>query len=175
MVVVVMGVSGCGKSTIGALLAARLGCPFLDADEFHPPANVAKMAAGTPLTDEDREPWLRLLNEKLRSSPDAVLACSALKERYRRTLAEGLAGCRFVHLRGSRELIAARLAARRHRYMPASLLDSQFAALEAPTDAIDVDIAASTGHCVETIAARLAAAQGPSPASATVAAGRTPG
>lgn len=150
-----MGVSGCGKSTIGALLAERLRFPFLDADEFHPPANVAKMAAGTPLTDEDRRPWLELLNERLRALPDAVLACSALKERYRQTLAKGIADCRFVHLRGSRELIAARLAARRHRYMPASLLDSQFAALEAPADAITLDIGQVPDACVACALAAL--------------------
>ncbi len=155
MIVIVMGVSGCGKSAIGAMLAGRLDLPFLDADEFHPPENVAKMAAGTPLTDADRQPWLELLNGKLRALPDAVLACSALKESYRRTLAQGVSDCRFVHLTGSPELIRARLAERRHRYMPASLLESQFAALEAPADAIDVDIAQPPEHCVEQAIARL--------------------
>lgn len=150
-----MGVSGCGKSTIGAPLAARLGVPFLDADEFHPPENVAKMAAGTPLTDADRRPWLALLNARLREQRSAVLACSALKESYRRALAEGLTDCRFVHLRGSIELIRARLAARRHRYMPASLLESQFAALEPPRDAIDVDVGRSVEDCLAEIQARL--------------------
>ena len=156
MIVVVMGVSGSGKSTVGPLLAAHLGCPFLDADEFHPPANVAKMAAGTPLTDADRQPWLELLNGKLRGQENAVLACSALKESYRRILAQGLADCRFVHLRGSIELIRARLAERRHRYMPASLLESQFAALEPPAGAIEVDISKDAPQCVQAIAARLA-------------------
>jgi gluconokinase len=155
MIVVVMGVSGCGKSTIGEALAVRLGVPFLDADEFHPPANVAKMAAGTPLDDDDRAPWLALLNEKLRREKNAVLACSALKEKYRKALAKDLPDCRFVHLRGDKALIAARLAERRHRYMPASLLDSQFATLEAPADAIDVDIAEPPERCVEKTIARL--------------------
>ena len=155
MIVVVMGVSGCGKSTVGQLLASRLQVPFLDADAFHPPANVAKMAAGTPLTDEDRRPWLEFLNRKLLEHKDAVLACSALKERYRQALARGVADCRFAHLRGSLELIRARLAERKHRYMPASLLESQFAALEPPRDAIDVDIAQPPEHCVEAILARL--------------------
>ena len=155
-----MGVSGCGKSTVGRLLAARLGLPFLDADEYHPPENVAKMAAGVPLGDADRWPWLERLNAELaaadRSGPGAVLACSALKAAYRDVLRRGLPACRFVHLRGSRELIAARLAERRHRYMPASLLDSQFAALEPPGDAIDIDVAQAPQACVEQALAALA-------------------
>jgi carbohydrate kinase (thermoresistant glucokinase family) len=175
MIVVVMGVSGSGKSTLGKLLADRLGLPFLDADEFHPPENVAKMAAGTPLTDEDRWPWLARLNAELRKMERAVLACSALKESYRRALTQGLADCRIVHLRGGIELIRARLQARRHRYMPASLLESQFATLEPPADAIDVDIAASTEACLATIAARLAPAPAPAPSGARSAGGRTPG
>ena len=150
-----MGVSGSGKSTIGEPLARRLGWPFLDADEFHPPGNVAKMAAGVPLTDADRWPWLALLNAKLKSEKNAVLACSALKQSYRDALATGLADCRFVHLRGNIELIRARLAERQHRYMPASLLDSQFATLEPPRDAIEVDIAEPPGRCVDRIIARL--------------------
>jgi len=155
MIVIVMGVSGCGKSTIGQPLAERLGYPFFDADEFHPPANVAKMAAGIPLTDADRQPWLELLNAKLRAHDNAVLACSALKESYRRTLSQGLADCRFVHLRGSLELIRARLAERKHRYMPASLLESQFAALEPPERAIYIDIAQAPEACAREIEARL--------------------
>ena len=150
-----MGVSGCGKSTVGQLLAARLGCPFLDADEFHPPQNVAKMAAGTPLTDADRQPWLELLNGKLRGLGNAVLACSALKESYRKILAQGLGDCRFVHLRGSIELIRARLAERKHRYMPASLLESQLATLEPPVGALAVDIAHPPAQCVEDVCAAL--------------------
>jgi gluconokinase len=155
MIVVVMGVSGCGKSTIGQLVADRLGYAFLDADEFHPPDNVAKMAAGTPLTDADRQPWLELLNAKLRAQDNAVLACSALKESYRQTLSKDLANCRIVHLRGSIELIRSRLAERKHRYMPASLLDSQFATLEPPAGALVVDIAQPPARCVETIVASL--------------------
>ena len=169
-----MGVSGCGKSTIGQQLATRLRVPFLDADEFHPPANVTKMAAGTPLTDADRRPWLELLNAKLRAGKDAVLACSALKESYRQALSRGLDDCRFVHLKGSVELIRNRLAERKHRYMPASLLDSQFATLEPPLHAIEVDIAASIEDCVATIAARLAPAPAPAPSPATSAGRRTP-
>lgn len=155
MIVIVMGVSGCGKSTIGQLLADGLGYPFVDADELHPPGNVAKMAAGTPLTDADRRPWLELLNKKLRGHENAVLACSALKESYRQILSQGLAECRFVHLRGSMELIRARMEKRQHRFMPASLLESQFATLEPPAGALAVDIAQPPAQCVEEIAAAL--------------------
>jgi len=155
MIVIVMGVSGCGKSTIGRQLADQLGYPFLDADELHPPGNVAKMAAGTPLTDADRKPWLELLNAKLRGQENAVLACSALKESYRQLLSTGLADCRFVHLRGSVELIRARLEKRQHRFMPASLLESQFATLEPPAGALAVDIARPPAQCVADIVAAL--------------------
>jgi gluconokinase len=155
VILIVMGVSGSGKSTIGAPLAARLGYPFYDADEFHPPENVAKMASGVPLTDADRWPWLALLNSKLKCEANSVLACSALKQSYRDALAQGLADCRFVHLRGSIELIGSRLAERKHRYMPASLLESQFAALEPPRDAIEVDIAQAPERCVDEIVAAL--------------------
>ena len=157
MIVVVMGVSGAGKSTIGKLLAERLGVPFLDADEYHPPENVAKMAAGTPLNDADRWPWLELLNGKLIEQKNAVLACSALKEVYRQRLSQGIADCRFVYLRGSLELIRSRLAERKHRYMPASLLESQFATIEPPSDAIAIDISAGIADCVEAISLALAA------------------
>jgi carbohydrate kinase (thermoresistant glucokinase family) len=155
MIVVVMGVSGCGKSTIGQLLASRLNCPFLDADEFHPPENVAKMATGTPLTDADRRPWLELLNGKLLAHKNAVLACSALKESYRKILSKERDDCRFVHLRGSIELIRSRLAERKHRYMPASLLESQFATLESPSNSIDVNISLLPDQCVEAVLREL--------------------
>jgi gluconokinase len=150
-----MGVSGSGKSTIGALLAARLGWKFFDADEYHPPANVEKMKAGIPLDDDDRTPWLSRLNNILRNERHAVLACSALKEAYRERLTDGIPESRIVFLKGEKRLIQVRLAARQHKYMPASLLDSQFAALEPPADAIAVDIAQDPMACVEVIAERL--------------------
>jgi carbohydrate kinase (thermoresistant glucokinase family) len=164
MIVVVMGVTGCGKSTVGAALAGRLGWRFLDADDFHPPANVAKMAAGTPLADEDRWPWLDRLASELRTieaaGGNAVLACSALKEAYRSRL--GTAGnVRFVHLAGDQATIASRLAERKHRYMPASLLASQFAALEHPANAVEVDVRLPVERQVDDICTALAVAHQP--------------
>jgi gluconokinase len=155
VIVLVMGVSGAGKTTLGAMLAERLESEFIDADEHHPQENVTKMAAGTPLDDEDRWPWLDRLNEILRAKGNAVLACSALKAAYRERLLRGVAEHRIVYLRGTPELIAARLAARRHRYMPASLLASQFAILEPPGTAIAVDVDCEPRECVEHIVARL--------------------
>jgi gluconokinase len=160
LAVVVMGVSGCGKTAVGSRLAQRLGARFIDADDLHPAANVEKMRAGIALDDADRAPWLALLNACLRECVAAgepvVLACSALKQRYRDTLAAGVPGLRFVHLAGSREVIASRLAGRRHRYMPATLLDSQFATLEPPADAIVIDVAKPLDDIVEAAAAALA-------------------
>ncbi len=157
MIVVVMGVTGAGKTTVGRLLARALGCDFLDADDFHPDANVAKMRAGEPLTDDDRAPWLARLNEVLREhaarSAGVVLACSALKARYRDRLVAGLPGSRLVYLRGTKALIAARLEARRGHYMKPTLLDSQFAALEEPDGAIVADV----GPAPEAIAAAILA------------------
>ena len=150
-----MGVSGAGKSTIGALLAARLGWRFLDADEYHPPENVARMRAGTPLTDQDRWPWLDRLNSMLKKETNAVLACSALKQAYRDRLTDGLPDCKIAFLRGDIDLIRSRMHQRQHKYMPASLLDSQFATLEPPAGAIEVDIGAPPEACVEAIATRL--------------------
>lgn len=155
MILLVMGVSGSGKSTVGERLAQRLGWKFIDADEHHPPANVAKMAAGTALTDEDRWPWLQKLNGLLKRETDAVLACSALKESYRQRLADGVRDFRVVYLKGSLELLRQRVAGRKHRYMPGSLLDSQLAALEPPAGAVEVDVAAPPEACVERILAVL--------------------
>jgi gluconokinase len=142
---IVMGVSGCGKSFIGAKVAQALGCVFEDGDDFHPASNIEKMASGTPLTDDDRWPWLDVLREHivLNQSQTAcyVLACSALKQSYRDRLrgddsSETLA---FVYLEGSKELIRQRMEARDH-FMPPALLDSQFATLEKPGDGIAIDI-----------------------------------
>lgn len=143
VMLVVMGVSGSGKSTVGEALASSLGWRFLDADSFHPPANVAKMKAGIPLTDDDRWPWLDRLADEMRSilarGESAVLACSALKASYRERLARA-GDVRFVYLEGDKATIGARIAARDHQYMPASLLDSQFATLEPPVEALAVDV-----------------------------------
>ena len=159
MIVIVMGVSGVGKTTIGTRLAASLGWRFIDADELHPPENVAKMAGGTPLTDEDRWPWLDRLNALLReaeaSGESAVLACSALREAYRRRLTQGLAAPRIVYLHADKALIAARIAQRQHRYMPTSLLASQFATLEPPADALSVDVSGSLESSVDAVAKGL--------------------
>jgi len=158
MIAVVMGVSGSGKSTTGAALARALGWPFVEGDDLHPPENVAKMAAGIPLTDDDRWPWLDRIVDDLRAlsktNRDIVVACSALKQRYRDRLASA-GDVRFVHLHGDRETIAARLATRHHRYMPATLLDSQFATLELPADAIVVDIRDDVDTQVRKIIAAL--------------------
>lgn len=151
MIVVLMGVSGAGKTTIGQRLARRLAWAFIDADDYHPSANVAKMAAGVALSDEDRWPWLDALNRRLHEERDAIVACSALKQSYRDRLLAGIADARVVFLHGSRALIAERLAERKHRYMPASLLESQFATLEPPGEAINIDVADEPAACVEAI------------------------
>ena len=154
MIVVVMGVSGSGKTKIGRTLAASLGWPFYDADDLHPPANVAKMSAGIPLTDDDRWPWLdRIVDELTHAGAggNAVLACSALRQVYRDRLARA-GDVRFVYLKGDLATIAARLVTRSHKYMPASLLPSQFATLEEPSDALVIDIRASAD-----VAAKVAA------------------
>lgn len=133
---VVMGVSASGKSTVGRLLAAARGLSYLDGDDFHPPENVARMAAGHALTDTDRQGWLAALSARLSQAVAAgegvVLSCSALKRRYRDLLRQGAPQMQLIYLHGSRELLAARIAARTGHYMPPSLLDSQLATLEPP-------------------------------------------
>ncbi len=146
MVVVLMGVSGSGKTTIGKELAAELGWAFVEADDFHPAANVEKMAAGVALDDDDRWPWLGALRERIGAACDsgesAVLACSALKQEYRDELERGCPGdLRFVYLTGSEELIRRRLEDREGHFMDPALIHSQFEALEPPADAVRVDVA----------------------------------
>jgi gluconokinase len=149
-----MGVCGSGKTTVGEILAQELGWPFFDADDFHPEANVAKMASGQPLTDADRWPWLDGIAEEMRRvlarGEHAVLACSALKDAYRSRL-QRAGDVRIVYLKGDQPTIAARLAERHHKYMPASLLPSQFAALEEPAGALVVDIRQSIPAQVQCI------------------------
>lgn len=126
-----MGVSGSGKTTIGALVAHELGLPFVDGDSLHPVANIAKMAAGTPLNDDDRAPWLQIVGKELASSANGlVVACSALKRNYRDAIRAQAPGAVFLHLDGSREVLGARLEGRSGHFMPTTLLDSQLATLE---------------------------------------------
>ncbi len=142
MIVIVMGTTASGKTTIGTLLAKRLGWDFVDADDFHPPANVEKMKHGIPLTDADRKPWLQALHDKIvqwnSENRSVVLACSALKQSYRDTL-RGATDVNFVYLKGSYELFSKRVLARKGHFAKQDLLASQFADLEEPTDAITVD------------------------------------
>jgi gluconokinase len=141
--VLIMGVSGCGKSSAGAGLAARMGLNYRDGDDLHPPENVAKMRAGMPLTDADRWPWLDRVGQVLLAEAPVIVGCSALKRAYRDRIRTAAGGpVTFVHLAGSQEVIAARMALRQGHYMPLSLLDSQFAALEPPAaeEAITVSI-----------------------------------
>lgn len=143
MVIVVMGVSGSGKSTVGQALATAIGGRFYDADDYHSLANVQKMRNGEALTEADREPWLRALrsaiDEWLTQPGVSVLACSALKQRYRERLRVDGDKVRLVHLRGSPDLIRSRMSARNH-FMPAGLLESQYETLEPPSDALNLDI-----------------------------------
>ncbi|MBD0419633.1 gluconokinase [Streptomyces sp. TRM S81-3] len=153
-VVVVMGVAGTGKTTIGPLLAARLGVPYAEGDDFHPPANIAKMTAGTPLTDEDRWPWLDAIGGWAhgRAGLGGVVSSSALKRSYRDRLRAAAPGVVFVHLTGSRELIEDRMSHRQGHFMPTALLDSQFATLQPlePDEAgVAVDVAGSPEEITE--------------------------
>jgi carbohydrate kinase (thermoresistant glucokinase family) len=134
-ILIVMGVAGSGKSTVGRLLAERLGWPFLDGDDLHPTESVEKMRRGVPLTDADRLPWLERLAELIRQRESAVLACSALKESYRRILSGGDPRVRFVYLRADPALLASRLEKRTGHFFARTLLDSQLATLEEPAPA----------------------------------------
>lgn len=159
---VVMGVSGSGKSTIADNLAERLGWRYEDGDRFHPPGNVAKMSAGQPLTDEDRWPWLQAIADEIdricQSGEHAVIACSALKRSYRDILVHERSDVRIVYLKGTQNLIASRLALRKNHFMPPGLLDSQFRTLEPPDEAenpVTVSIDAPVAAIVDDIVLQL--------------------
>ncbi len=159
-VYVIMGVSGCGKTTVGMALADRLGCSFYDGDDFHPPENVAKMASGTPLNDNDRYPWLARLHDLLAEHEErgetAVLACSALKKKYRDQLQVNNE-TRFIFLHGSFDLIWQRMQARKNHYMKADMLQSQFDTLEPPgaDEAVIINIDQSIETILEQIQAKI--------------------
>ncbi len=156
---VLMGVSGCGKTFVGERLSQILGWPFFDGDDFHPKENVNRMAAGIPLNDDDRSPWLAnlhdLIAEHLAKGKSLLLACSALKQTYRNQLAEGNPGTVFVHLKGDFDLIFNRMQARTGHYMKAEMLRSQFETLEEPDDSLTVDIGQNIDVIVKEIIAQL--------------------
>ncbi|WP_327394989.1 gluconokinase [Streptomyces phaeochromogenes] len=158
-VVVVMGVAGTGKTTIGPLLAQRLGVPYAEGDDFHPAANIAKMTAGTPLTDEDRGPWLDAIGAWAhgRAGLGGVVSSSALKRSYRDRLRSAAPGVVFVHLRGDRELIEDRMSHRQGHFMPTALLDSQFATLQ-PLQADETGVAVDVSGSPEEITDRAVTA-----------------
>ena len=161
MTIVIMGVAGSGKSTVGQLLANRLRFEFLCGDSLHPPGNIEKMTHGIPLTDADRAPWLAALHSQIAESfqrgEHLVVACSALKQRYRDTLNNGVA-ITWVYLKASEELIRERLQQRKHHYMKAQMLASQFSDLEEPADAIVINAAVKPAITVKQIVSALPAA-----------------
>lgn len=152
-VIVVMGVAGSGKTTVARILAERLGWAFAEADDFHPPANVAKMSAGAPLTDQDRWPWLESLRRWIDDNPDnAVMTCSALRRSYRDVLRRADARVRFLHLHGTTDTLGERIASRTEHFMPTTLLDSQIATLEPLADDEDgvvVDVSAEPAQIAD--------------------------
>ena len=155
-----MGVAGCGKTTVGEQLSEVMGIPFLDGDTLHPQANIEKMASGIPLSDDDRWPWLQAIGQTFASSrTPLIIGCSALRHAYRDVIREMThGGVTFIHLKGSREIIAKRMAKRRRHFMPLTLLDSQFATLEQPgndEDAIVIDIDKPLDVIVQTAASQL--------------------
>lgn len=157
--IILMGVSGCGKTTVGRLLAERLGWTYIESDDYHSPSDIEKMSSGIPLTDEDRWPWLKrlhnLLQDHLEKNQRVVLACSALKQSYRDLLVSGLDNVFFVFLKGGFDLIHERMQQRKH-YMKADMLRSQLEALEEPQNAIIMDIQQSPEKIVEKILAQIA-------------------
>ena len=175
--IVVMGVAGSGKTTIASGLAEHLGVPFVEGDSLHPAANVKKMASGTPLTDEDRWPWLQAIADEIDRVCEAgnhvVIACSALKHAYRDILVHGRSDVRIVYLDGTQELIAERLAARKGHFMPPGLLASQFKTLE-PPDAREKPVTASIDASVDAIVDDIVHQLGLSPANSNAAARNRP-
>lgn len=155
MIYIVMGVSGCGKSTVGQLLGDKLSIPFYDADDYHFPENIKKMESGIPLTDAERQPWLTLLADKIKlweATGGAVLACSALKQIYRDLLSSTTTGVvKFVYLKGDKALLHSRLTSRESHFMPDTLLDSQLQTLESPVDAITISIEYSLNEIISQI------------------------
>lgn len=158
MIIVVMGVCSSGKTLIGGLLAKRIGLPFYDGDNFHPESNIRKMSKGIALTDKDRLPWLKSIAKKMKKwekNGGAVVACSALKNSYRDILITGSSDVRFVYLKGAKKIILDRIKSRKGHFFPESLIDSQFAALEEPSDAIIIDITKQPKAIVEKIVKKL--------------------
>jgi gluconokinase len=159
MVIVLMGVAGSGKTTLGQMLATQLGWEFADADEFHPAANIAKMSAGNALDDTDRAPWLAAIrswiDRHLANGTNGIVTCSALKERYRKLLGTSRPGVRLVYLHGPRAILAARLAGRTGHFMKAKMLEGQLAEMEEPVDALSVDVSPAPEAIVATIRSAL--------------------
>ena len=158
MIIQVIGVSGCGKTTIARKLSEAMGIPYYDADDFHPQENIDKMSSGQPLTDEDRASWLNTLSKNLQQwekEGGAILACSALKEKYREILAQGLDQCYWIFLSGSYELILERMNKRKDHYMSGEMLRSQFETLEVPAYGIHIDIQKSPEEIIATIKSSL--------------------
>jgi len=151
----IMGVSGSGKTTLGQALAQKLGWDFFDADDFHPPANIAKMASGIPLSDSDRAPWLAALHDQLsstlKSNRHPILACSALKQKYRVQLLDNINGIEIIYLKGSYDLIWSRMSTREGHYMRSEMLRSQFAALEDPENVFALDVSMTVKDMIDKI------------------------
>ncbi len=155
MIIILMGVSGCGKTTVGKALAGELGWPFLDADDYHSGENIRKMSAGIPLDDADRQPWLERLRDLIATKENAVLACSAMKASYRNILASGVRDIRWVHLHGTMEEVLHLMAKRKDHFMKEGLLRSQFETLELPANALTLPVTAEVQVQTKAIRSRL--------------------